>query len=388
MLLDSTRHVKLADLGVTEEAKHKMVSGTVGTPAFMAPETLEGIPNKSGEIAFNGAALDIWALGVSLYCFVFGEVPFHDHAIIRLHEKILTKELKLEAMADKFQVSPECVDLISLILNRNPELRITIPEIRNHSWFTLIFERPGDMIQKAMTCNSVQKPKSKVVSVSDDSDTSKNKNIVIPISRTDVDLNDIVAFNKPISQMETMDEGDKNDDNNNNNKEESKNDIWANEDPDDLLPQTLISTKQNCRDIISLTNKDINEATEKMTLGLRTLVRVKGMLKRKSFGVNSPKKSMLKCENSQNNILSLNNNNSSKNGMANGMAVTSTSNHDISDANNNDGAGKSNVKMPIFITHNYAKGRSMTLNQPISGYDSAIDPELKEKIEKMTLNEN
>ena len=127
MLLDSTRHVKLADLGVTEEAVQKMVRGTVGTPAFMAPETLESRNNLTHhDISYDGAALDIWALGVSLYCFVFAEVPFHDHAIIRLHEKILTKELKLDYMAEAFRVSPECTNLISLILNRNPQKRITI----------------------------------------------------------------------------------------------------------------------------------------------------------------------------------------------------------------------------------------------------------------------
>ena len=46
-----------------------LFSDTVGTPAFMAPETLLENSNKYG-----GRALDVWAMGITLYCFIFGQV--------------------------------------------------------------------------------------------------------------------------------------------------------------------------------------------------------------------------------------------------------------------------------------------------------------------------
>ena len=32
--------------------------------------------------------LDIWSMGVTLYCLVFGVCPFHDEFVLRLHNKI------------------------------------------------------------------------------------------------------------------------------------------------------------------------------------------------------------------------------------------------------------------------------------------------------------
>ena len=45
------------------------LTNTAGTPAFMAPETLLG--NKE---TYSGKALDVWALGITLYCFLYGKV--------------------------------------------------------------------------------------------------------------------------------------------------------------------------------------------------------------------------------------------------------------------------------------------------------------------------
>ena len=46
---------------------------TVGTPAFFSPEMCDGRP-------YSARSADVWALGVSLYIFIFGELlhkPFH-----------------------------------------------------------------------------------------------------------------------------------------------------------------------------------------------------------------------------------------------------------------------------------------------------------------------
>ncbi|KAG8456104.1 hypothetical protein GDO86_002051 [Hymenochirus boettgeri] len=71
LLLGEDGHIKIADFGVSNQFQgdDAFLSNTVGTPAFMAPETL----TETRKI-FSGKALDVWAMGVTLYCFVFGQV--------------------------------------------------------------------------------------------------------------------------------------------------------------------------------------------------------------------------------------------------------------------------------------------------------------------------
>uniref|UniRef100_A0A8C6TJX5 Calcium/calmodulin-dependent protein kinase kinase 1, alpha a n=1 Tax=Neogobius melanostomus TaxID=47308 RepID=A0A8C6TJX5_9GOBI len=130
LLLGDDGHVKIADFGVSNqfEGNDALLSGTAGTPAFMAPETLSD-QRKS----FSGKALDVWAMGVTLYCFVFGKCPFIDDYILALHNKIRTKPVE-------FPESPEVSEglrtLILRMLDKNPDSRITLPEIKLDQWVT------------------------------------------------------------------------------------------------------------------------------------------------------------------------------------------------------------------------------------------------------------
>jgi len=47
----------------------KKISGRQGTPGFLAPEC-----HKLGE--FKPRPLDVWALGVCIYCFIYERLPF------------------------------------------------------------------------------------------------------------------------------------------------------------------------------------------------------------------------------------------------------------------------------------------------------------------------
>uniref|UniRef100_A0A2K6V8I2 calcium/calmodulin-dependent protein kinase n=1 Tax=Saimiri boliviensis boliviensis TaxID=39432 RepID=A0A2K6V8I2_SAIBB len=108
LLVGEDGHIKIADFGVSNEFKGSdaLLSNTVGTPAFMAPESL----SETRKI-FSGKALDVWAMGVTLYCFVFGQVRGPD----------IAEDLK---------------DLITRMLDKNPESRIVVPEIKLHPWVT------------------------------------------------------------------------------------------------------------------------------------------------------------------------------------------------------------------------------------------------------------
>ncbi|KAJ7111911.1 kinase-like domain-containing protein, partial [Mycena epipterygia] len=74
-------HVKIGDFGVAHLASNDPtdVDGPrhAGTPAFLAPEIAPGGDAPMGEVT---PAVDLWALGVTLFCMLFGRMPFEPAA--------------------------------------------------------------------------------------------------------------------------------------------------------------------------------------------------------------------------------------------------------------------------------------------------------------------
>uniref|UniRef100_A0A8C8RMH4 Calcium/calmodulin dependent protein kinase kinase 1 n=1 Tax=Pelusios castaneus TaxID=367368 RepID=A0A8C8RMH4_9SAUR len=136
LLLGDDGRVKIADFGVSNqfEGNDAQLSSTAGTPAFMAPEAI----SDSGK-SFSGKALDVWAMGITLYCFVYGKCPFIDEYILALHNNIKNKVVEFP---EEPQMSEELRELILRMLDKNPETRITVPEIKLHPWLTKFGEDP------------------------------------------------------------------------------------------------------------------------------------------------------------------------------------------------------------------------------------------------------
>ncbi|XP_064618975.1 calcium/calmodulin-dependent protein kinase kinase 1-like isoform X2 [Lineus longissimus] len=132
LLLADNGHIKIADFGVSNEFQgiDALLSNTAGTPAFMAPEALR---EDGGEKKYSGKALDIWAMGVTLYCFLYGKVPFEDEYVLGLHKKILTQPVIFPEMP---VISEEAKDLMLKAMMKNPEGRPTLPQIKEHTWVT------------------------------------------------------------------------------------------------------------------------------------------------------------------------------------------------------------------------------------------------------------
>ena len=78
--------VKIADLGVSDEfdGLDARLTATAGTPAFTPPECLN--TGASGD--FSGKAVDIWSLGVTLFCLVTGRLPFPGATVVEVYDKI------------------------------------------------------------------------------------------------------------------------------------------------------------------------------------------------------------------------------------------------------------------------------------------------------------
>lgn len=129
LLLSNSGHVQIADLGVCNEfdGADAYLSSSAGTPAFTAPEALED------NLEFSGKAADIWSLGVTLYAFVYGNVPFYHENIMELRSKIKTQKIEFPLNPN---VSSSLKDLIRKMLVKDPSKRITLSEIKVHPWVT------------------------------------------------------------------------------------------------------------------------------------------------------------------------------------------------------------------------------------------------------------
>ncbi|XP_055337781.1 calcium/calmodulin-dependent protein kinase kinase 2-like [Paramacrobiotus metropolitanus] len=130
MLLDESGHVKIADFGLSGEfvGMDDQVASPNGTPAFTAPECLD--PEKKG---YSGQAIDMWSLGISLYAMLFGDVPFKDENVYRLYERVRSDPL---TFPDDCDLSADCKDFISRLLEKHPGKRLAMSEAMNHPWIS------------------------------------------------------------------------------------------------------------------------------------------------------------------------------------------------------------------------------------------------------------
>jgi [calcium/calmodulin-dependent protein kinase] kinase len=79
----------------------------------------------------NGKAGDIWALGVTLYCFTHGYCPFEDTNVMELTRMILHDRPKYSST-----ISKSLVDLLDGMLQKDAHHRLNMAKIKNHHWTT------------------------------------------------------------------------------------------------------------------------------------------------------------------------------------------------------------------------------------------------------------
>eukprot|EP00741_Cyanophora_paradoxa_P004390 tig00000802_g4261.t1 len=126
MLLTGDGVLKVTDFGVSVacEGEDDTQKKTAGTPAFLAPEACHGG-------AYRGKPADVWAAGVSLYYLATGRLPFEGASMVELYERVGEGRVEYpEGMEPRLRA------LLERVLERDPERRATVAEIREHAWMT------------------------------------------------------------------------------------------------------------------------------------------------------------------------------------------------------------------------------------------------------------
>ncbi|KAF7730196.1 hypothetical protein EC973_002804 [Apophysomyces ossiformis] len=145
LLLSKDNVLKIVDFGVSEMfvKGNDKLKKSAGSPAFMAPELCVA---HHGEV--SGKAADIWSMGITLYCLVYGQPPFTSTNLVELYEMIKSNPVPYPKDLD-----PDLLDLLAKLLEKDPEKRITMPELRVHPWVTRHGEDP--LISEEENCEMV-----------------------------------------------------------------------------------------------------------------------------------------------------------------------------------------------------------------------------------------
>lgn len=123
LLLTGDDVLKIVDFGVSEMFEKDDAMRTAkpaGSPAFLPPELCVA---KHGDV--SGRAADLWSMGVSLYCLRYGKIPFERDNVLDMYEAIKTETPKFPP-----DENPLFLDLMSKLMEKDPEKRITMAELR------------------------------------------------------------------------------------------------------------------------------------------------------------------------------------------------------------------------------------------------------------------
>lgn len=125
--------IKAVDFGCSQESSNCLcLRKRVGTPAYMAPEMFMNL---------YGPKVDVWGAGVLLYQLLTNKLPFWQLCVSELrhcppHEimcGVLSNPVILSGAME--HVSQEAKSLISMMLERDPEQRVTALAALQHPWF-------------------------------------------------------------------------------------------------------------------------------------------------------------------------------------------------------------------------------------------------------------
>ena len=132
----------------------------IGTADYIAPEVLKGEPHTF--------RLDFWSLGVIVYEFLTGALPFNDESPEKIFKKIMGRKIVYPPIGqEEGQISPEAHQFIEALLNPDPLKRLGsngINEVKQHPFFAktnwdTLMEEPAPFIPIGRDVDTVYFPK-------------------------------------------------------------------------------------------------------------------------------------------------------------------------------------------------------------------------------------
>ncbi|KAJ2013567.1 hypothetical protein GGI14_005313, partial [Coemansia sp. S680] len=164
------------------KSRSSAASGGTPTPVLSLEEVDDELADQPLPTNVITPAIDIWAMGVTLYCLIYGRVPFQASTEFELFNIIPRQPLEfpqyLEAVEDGSSSEPllfdvqngaldeassaarpvrkvplpppdaDLCDLLSRLLDKDFRTRITIEEIKHHPWVVRDLDHPSSWAQE------------------------------------------------------------------------------------------------------------------------------------------------------------------------------------------------------------------------------------------------
>jgi len=132
IMMDGIQNVKITDFGMSamtglvNEAgnPNHLLYTACGTLYYCAPEIL----SQSGS-GYSGEKVDAWSCGILLYLMIVGRLPFESEDMNKLTAMVQNGNVRFPN-----GLSAQVVDLISRLLDKNPETRLSVANARHHPW--------------------------------------------------------------------------------------------------------------------------------------------------------------------------------------------------------------------------------------------------------------
>lgn len=141
LLVDENGTLKITDFGVS--SMKGGVSGSdllytaCGTPYYCAPEIING-----AEEGYSGVKIDAWSCGIILFLLLTGNLPFQNEDMTQLYEQINRCKVDYPSW-----MPSQARDLISHLLEKDPEKRYSLEQVKAHPWFLVDYESAENVLK-------------------------------------------------------------------------------------------------------------------------------------------------------------------------------------------------------------------------------------------------
>ncbi|CAF0981094.1 unnamed protein product [Didymodactylos carnosus] len=138
LLLTENHDIKIADFGLAKkvETRDEKNHTMCGTPNFLSPE----IAMRSA----HSFETDVWSLGILISTLLTGRPPFDTENILSTLSRVAKVDYELPS-----SLSEEAQDLINNILQKQPENRLTLAQVKEHPFFSKEYSRHSSTYERS-----------------------------------------------------------------------------------------------------------------------------------------------------------------------------------------------------------------------------------------------
>ncbi|KAI7962835.1 hypothetical protein MJO28_000929 [Puccinia striiformis f. sp. tritici] len=131
ILLDGRGNLLISDFGLCSvykyNGKERLLTEVCGSAPYAAPELALGRP-------YHGPAIDLWSSGIILYVLLVGNTPW-DNPTMESPEFASYVKGVIWSMDPWCRIEPELKALLKELMDIDPEMRITMPQLVKNPWF-------------------------------------------------------------------------------------------------------------------------------------------------------------------------------------------------------------------------------------------------------------